>query len=119
MKVDELPESGRGRPDHYEIEQVVAQYQERRYATGWGLWKHQRKVELLKSWIDPGDSLLEVGCGPGRFYEVTRRCHQVVELDRSLPMLQAYQAHCRSRSDTPLPFVCADGARLPLSLIHI
>lgn len=97
-----------GRPEHYENAEVVRTYHER-YEGGWAAWKHRRKLRLLAAWIGTPEPnrVLEVACGPGRFYEAYRQFPSV-SVDRSQPMLN------RSRLRYPdAPLVRSDAAALP------
>lgn len=58
---------GRGRPTYYQDRGVAENY-DRRYQSGQGLWKHRRKERLISRWLHPAQSVLDVACGPGRFY---------------------------------------------------
>lgn len=101
-----------GRPEHYENPEVVRDYHVR-YDGGWAGWKHRRKLRLLGSWIrgrvgdPPPRRVLEVACGPGRFYDAYR-AFPSVSLDRSQQMLT------RFRSENPETLlVRSDAAALP------
>ena len=83
---------GRGRPAHYQDREVVESYAASRYASGLARWKHRRKAAVLRRWIG-GTSpsrVLEVACGPGRFFE-TYRAFPSISGDLSREMLEAFR----------------------------
>jgi len=87
-----LSEVGIGRPQHYESDAVAAAYH-KRYESGFARWKHARKLRLLRRWIAAPKParVLEVACGPGRFY-ATHSGVWSVSLDRAAPMLSRFRA---------------------------
>lgn len=81
-----------GRPDHYQDPEVARTYG-KRYARGLDRWKHERKAAILGSWIEEARParVLEVACGPGRFYETYGRFRGVA-CDLSWEMLLEFRA---------------------------
>jgi ubiquinone/menaquinone biosynthesis C-methylase UbiE len=64
-------------------------------------------MRLLETYIGPGDQILEIGCGTGRFSQVLRRLSSnLVGTDFSLPML------LQDKGSVPIK-VCADTQDLP------
>ncbi|HVR74204.1 MAG TPA: class I SAM-dependent methyltransferase [Planctomycetota bacterium] len=100
--------SGAGRPGYYQDREVVASYH-LRYESGFAKWKHERKKSILRSWIKKTNPtrLLEVACGPGRFYE-TYRDYRATACDLSSEMLEELRSRFPEAS-----LVRADALALP------
>jgi SAM-dependent methyltransferase len=61
---------------------------------------------------DRGDTILEIGCGTGRFTRhLTRRCARVIGVDYSLASLRVAQEKARGAG---VQFIQADASHLPL-----
>ncbi len=97
-----------GRPEHYFDHKVVAEY-DQRYRSGWGRWKHRRKVAQIRKWLYGSVRVLEVACGPGRL-EAAFENVEVVHVDLSLQMLERYRAEFPSAR-----LARADASRLPFA----
>lgn len=99
---------GQGRPQYYQDREVAASYHQR-YQRGLLRWKHQRKCDLIGSWLQGAESVLEVACGPGRFHNVMCE-HRHVGIDLSREMINEYRQRESYES-----VAVADASRLPFA----
>jgi ubiquinone/menaquinone biosynthesis C-methylase UbiE len=90
-----------------------AQRIDRQYATPSLVEQRRRTLETLA--LQPGQTALDIGCGPGYLtHEMARQvgtCGRIIAVDTSQPMLDIARARCASLNQ--IEFHLADAAALP------
>ncbi len=97
--------------------QDVARRYDRWYETRWGRYADERQRQLLVHMCDPhpGEQVLDVGCGTGRYLQwLAEMGLEVTGVDSSPEMVRAARARLAGSGEEGAVFL-ADGADLPFA----
>jgi ubiquinone/menaquinone biosynthesis C-methylase UbiE len=73
-----------------------------------------KKIRLIKNWINKESVILDVGCGTGVYTNsLARNCRNIVGLDISPKMVERGLSKAKSRGLNNIDFVVADVAHFP------
>jgi ubiquinone/menaquinone biosynthesis C-methylase UbiE len=91
-------------------------YEEKRFANNRGKYEDKFQKDVLFSMVNSweGLSILEVGCGTGRFsIEVQKKGALVIALDPAFSMLIRLKGKINTKREDKIELVCGSGLELP------